>query len=38
MVGIEAIQRDMGWSSFEENIFKGEQKYKSRLEKISVVR
>ena len=38
MVGIEAIRGDMGWSSFEERIFKGELKYKIRLEKMRDVR
>ena len=35
MVGTEAIRGDMGWSTFEERIFKGSLKYKSRLEQMN---
>ena len=34
MAGTEAIRRDMGWSTFEERLFKGKLKYKIRLEKM----
>lgn len=34
MVGTEAIRGDMGWSSFEERLFKGKMRYKIRLEKM----
>ena len=34
MVGTEAIRGDMGWSTFEERLFKGKLKYKIRLEKM----
>ena len=34
LVGIEAIRGDMGWSSFEERLFKGKLKFKVRLENM----
>ena len=34
MVGVKAIRSDMGWSSFEERLFKGKLKFKIRLEKM----
>ena len=34
LVGLEAIRGDMGWSSFEERLFKGKLKFKVRLENM----
>ena len=38
LVGTEAIRGDMGWSTFEERLFKGKLKYKIRLEKMEELR
>ena len=37
-IGTEAIRGDMGWSTFEERLFKGKLKYKIRLEKMEELR
>ena len=37
-VGTEAIRGDMGWSTFEERMFKGMLKYKIRLENMEELR
>ena len=34
MVGVEAIRGEMGWSSFEERLFKAKLRFKTRLERM----